>query len=85
MNSLRVAEDRIDDGFGAVHVDVHRAGEEMSAFCGTADGIDISMGFAVPIIDPAVGVVTGNAAELIECDDALLLHVQIQWAGIQPI
>ena len=85
MNSLGVAEDRIEDGFAAVHVDVHRAGEEMSAFGGTADGIDISIGLAVPIMDPAVGVVAGNAAQRIECNDALPLHVQIQRAGIQLI
>src|ERR1700732_5290455 len=65
-NSLRVAEDRIDDGFAARHVDVDCAGEEMSAFGGTADGIDISIGAAVPIMDPAVSVAAGNAAQRIE-------------------
>ena len=85
MNSRGIAEDRIDDGFAALHVDVDRAGEEMSAFGGTADGIDVSIGAAVPIMNPAVGVAAGNATQRIEGNDALPLHVQIQGAGIQLI
>jgi hypothetical protein len=79
------AKDCFDHGFGAVHVDVHGAGEEMCALGRASDRIDVGLRVAVPVEHRAVVVTAGDAAKPVERGDALAVEIEIERAWVQQI